>query len=59
MLRISVGCLILGLFAVFSGAAAHSETSFESGRLIFFIFLILSILTFIAAIFSENTHSKL
>lgn len=61
MLRVSVGLLIAGLIAIALGFKDTFGVSFEEGRILFFIFLALSILTFLQVILVgklESRHSE-
>jgi hypothetical protein len=52
MLRISIGFLLVGLSAMLLGLKDGLGVSFEQGRMFLFIFLALSILSFIASLVS-------
>lgn len=54
MLRLSLLSFALGVLAIASGLGHVAGFSFELGRFLFFSFLIIAILTFVAAIVSDR-----
>lgn len=55
MLRLSVSCLMMGVFAIALSLLHTIDLSFETGRLLFLIFLALAVFTFIGKLVFERT----
>jgi uncharacterized membrane protein YtjA (UPF0391 family) len=49
MLRVAIGFFILGLVAILLGANGVAGMSFEIGKNLLFVFLVLAVISFIAS----------
>ncbi len=49
MLRIAIGFFVLGLVAILLGANGVAGMSFEIGKNLLFVFLVLAVISFIAS----------
>lgn len=49
MLRIAIGFFVLGLVAILLGANGIAGMSFEIGKNLLFVFLVLAVISFIAS----------
>jgi uncharacterized membrane protein YtjA (UPF0391 family) len=50
MIRASIGFFVLGLLALLLGANSVAGLSIEVGKMILYVFLVLSVLSFLASI---------
>jgi hypothetical protein len=55
MMRLSVGCLMMGVLALSLSLFQGVDLSFETGRILFFIFLTLAVLSFIGNLIFERS----
>jgi uncharacterized membrane protein YtjA (UPF0391 family) len=54
MIRYAAGFLIVALLAAFFGYGGVASTAAEIGKLFFFGFLVLAVVTFIASLFGRS-----
>ena len=55
MLRFAIFFLVIALFAAFFGFAGVADYSFEGAKLLFVIFLVIAVLSFLGAAFRRRT----
>ncbi len=58
MLRVSIACFFLCLLALALGAYEIGGVSLELGRLLMFVFLILSIVSFVASLVTDRKMER-
>ena len=59
MLRAAVTFFVIGLLAYFLGAGGIAGLSVEIGRTLLFVFLILSIISFLVSLFRGRSSSNI
>lgn len=55
MLRLAIVFLVIALIAAFLGYGGVANYSYEGARLIFFVFLVLAVLSFLGGRFRRST----
>jgi uncharacterized membrane protein YtjA (UPF0391 family) len=58
MLRLAVGFLVLALLAAFLGFGGVAEYSWEGAKILFFIFLALSVLAFLGGSYRRRYYAE-
>jgi uncharacterized membrane protein YtjA (UPF0391 family) len=55
MLRFAVAFLVIALIAAFFGFAGVADYSFEGAKLLFYIFLVIAVLSFLGVAFRRRS----
>jgi uncharacterized membrane protein YtjA (UPF0391 family) len=56
MLRLAVLFLVIALIAGFLGFGVVADYSWEAGKIVFFVFLVLAVLSFLGASFRRRSY---
>ncbi len=59
MLRAAIGFFVLALLAIFLGANGVAGLSLEAGRLLLFVFLVISVISLIASLLTGRKPRNL